>query len=273
MKDVLVYSPFNGVFFAVFAIFIALLVASSLILKNKSRKTRRIVLAAAMIFTFVAFWVYKYDLCVDEEYHVILAAAGGNPFSWWTELPLQLCNINMIIIPLACILDNKFLYSFGFLVAPLGALMAIIMPSKGFYDVGILMPHMLGFYFTHFMILIGGLAIACFGLYKPKFKDIPKTMLTMFCVTTVVVGINFLLVLTGIEPNANYFFAMNPDGISLLEVFWSWIPVRGLYLISAGVCILLPYTALMSGGFWLGDKIKEKIKAKKDSGEPQEVTE
>ena len=45
--------PFNPVYLCTFAFFIALLVISSILLKNKPEKTRRIVLCTACIITAI----------------------------------------------------------------------------------------------------------------------------------------------------------------------------------------------------------------------------
>ena len=92
---------------------------------------------------------------------------------------------------------------------------------------------MLGFYGTHFMIIIEGLALATFGFYRPKFRDFPKTILTIVILLLVITGINLLFIKTGLYERANYFFTMEHEGISILKLFWSWIPVPVLYLLPA----------------------------------------
>ena len=119
--------PFNPVYLCTFAFFIALLVVSSLLLRDKSEKTRRVVLCIACIVTAIGFFFYKYFLSKDADFAVDNAAMGG--FNWWGELPLHLCNINMLIIPIAVWRKSRPLMSFSFFLAPLGALMALLMPS------------------------------------------------------------------------------------------------------------------------------------------------
>ena len=91
--------PLNLLFFITFAAFILLLVLASVILRNQSEKVRETVLVTACVMTLLGFFVYKYYLSIDSEYNIITAGMGG--FNWWGELPLQLCNINMILIPVA----------------------------------------------------------------------------------------------------------------------------------------------------------------------------
>ena len=180
---------------------------------------------------------------------------GG--FNWWGELPLHLCNINMILIPIAVLRRSRPLMCFCFFVAPLGALMALLMPGNGFDGYSLLLPRMLGYYGTHFMIVIEGLAIVCFGLYRPKFRDLPRTVLAALLITLVIFGINMLLRWSGLHPKANYFFSVETEGNFLLEIFYKWIPVPFLYLMPA-VLILTPYMALITAPFAIADHMKAK---------------
>ncbi len=247
---------FNPLFFACFAFFIALLAIASLILRNRSEKTRRIVLIAACLVTFVGFFVYKYFLSIDTEYNTLVIETRGG-FSWWAELPLQLCNINMILIPIAVAFNLRPVKSFSFFLAPLGALMALLSPAVGFDGYSIFLPRMLGFYGTHFMIIIEGLALATLGFYRPKFKDFPKTILTIVILLFVISDINILLIKTGLYERANYFFTMEHEGISILKLFWSWIPYPFLYL-QPGAVILLVYMSLVTTPFAIADAVKKK---------------
>ena len=104
--------PFNGVFFACFALFLLLLALAGLILRGKSERTKKTVLVAACILTLIGFFVYKYFLSIDAEFNEATVATGG--FNWWGELPLQLCNINMILIPIAVLTNRRPLMSFCF---------------------------------------------------------------------------------------------------------------------------------------------------------------
>lgn len=247
---------FNPLFLATFAAFIALLAAGSLLLRKRSEKAKKIVLIAACVLTLIGFFVYKYFLSIDAEYdRLVIETRGG--FTWWAELPLQLCNINMILIPIGVATNSRAIKSFSFFMAPLGALMALLCPAVGFDGYSIWLPRMLGFYGTHFMIIIEGLALATFGFYRPKFKDFPKTILTLLILLVVITGINLLLIKTGLYDRANYFFTMEHEGISILKLFWSWIPVPVLYLLPGSV-ILLAYMSLVTAPFEIAEKVKKK---------------
>lgn len=253
--DFWILEPFNLLFFLLMAAFILLLIISSLALKKSSEDTRRNVLCVACIITLIGYFIYKHALSLDKDYNVITANMGG--FTWWGELPFQLCNINMILIPIAIWRKSRPLLSFCFFVGPLGALMALLMPGNGFSGYSLLLPRMLGYHFTHFMIMIEGLAIGTFRLYRPVYKDIPKTLLMGLLVLLGVTVINLLLRWTNLHPKSNYFFAMETEGNPLLELFYKWIPVPCLYVIPAFAIIAI-YMLIVITGFVIADKLKKK---------------
>ena len=104
-NDFWIMRPFNTLFIVVFAAFLALLVVTSLALRGKSDGTKRAVLVAACLVTFVGFFFYKYFISIDTDYDLITANMGG--FNWWGELPLHLCNINMMLIPIAVLRRSR----------------------------------------------------------------------------------------------------------------------------------------------------------------------
>ena len=252
-NDFWMMTAFNPLFFGVFGIFILMLVVASIILKNKSDKVKTAVLVTACVLTLIGFGLYKYFLSLDADFKVINAEMGG--FNWWGELPLHLCNVNMILIPIAVLKKNKHLMSFCFFVGPLGALIALAMPGTGFNGYSLLLPRMLGYFGTHYMIFIEGLAIVTFGLYKPRFKDLPGTLITIFLITLVIFGINMLLRWSGLHTKANYFFSVETEGNFILDIFYRWIPFPFLYLLPCAA-ILTPYMLLITLPFELARKKK-----------------
>ena len=250
-----VYHPFNGVFWALCAGFALVLILASLLLRRRSERTRRAVIVTACALTTVGFFVYKYFLSIDAEFDAATAAMGG--FNWWGELPLQLCNINMLLIPIAVLTGRRSLMSFCFFVGPLGALMALVMPGTGFDGYSILLPRMLGYYGTHFMIIIEALALVVFGLYRPRFRDLPGTVAALLVISFFVFGVNALLRYTGLHPKANYFFSMETEGNPVLELFYRLVPYPYLYELPSFV-ILIPYMLIITAAFAIADRKKTR---------------
>ena len=257
-----IMTPLNALFWLTTAAFLLLLFVITLILRNRSERARRVVLAALSILTLIGFFVYKYYLSLDREYDVIMAEMGG--FNWWNELPLHLCNINMILLPIAVLKKSRPLLCFGFFLAPLGALMALLMPANGFDGYSLLLPRMLGYYGIHFMIVVEGLAIVTFGLFRPRPGDLPKALLTILLVALAVFGVNLLMRLAGLHPKANYFYSVETEGNSLLEIFRRWIPVPFLYLLPSFL-ILVPYMLVITLPFALAEKRRDKKNEEKSA--------
>lgn len=247
--------PFNALFWAVFAVFLLILVVVSLVMRRRSDRAKRNLIAASCGFMMVCFVAYKYSLSVDPEFDRLTAAMGG--FNWWGELPLHLCNINMLLMPIAVWSRKRPLLSFCFFVGPLGAFMALAMPSAGFSGFPLFLPRMLGYYGIHFLIVITALAIVTFGLYRPRFRDLPVTVLTVLLIALVVFGINLLLRSTGLHPKANYFYSVETEGNFLLELFYSWLPRPFLYLLPCSL-ILGAYMAVITLGFHLTERRRRK---------------
>ena len=250
-----IMKPLNPCFLAVSAFFLLLLIVASLLLRGKSEGTKSAVLVTACIVTLIGFVIYKFFLSRDSDYNVITANMGG--FNWWGELPLQLCNINMILIPIAVLKKNRPLMCFGFFLGPLGALMALLMPGNGFEGYSLLLPRMLGYFGTHFMIVIEGLALVTFGLFRPRLRDLPRAILSIFVIAFSIFLVNMLLRWSGLHPKANYFFSVETEGNFLLELFHQWIPLPFLYLLPS-IIILGIYMLLITIPFEWIDRRKEK---------------
>ena len=253
--DKMIMKPFNSTFFLVLGLMVLILIGLTLLFRKKSLRTRQIAIAVIYIFGLVVFVVYKVFLSMDTAYSEICAAAGKGEFSWWLELPLQLCNINLLMIPIAALTMKRPLLSFAFFVAPLGAGFALAMPGIGFEEYSLFLPRIFFYYFTHFMVFLGGPALACFGLYKPKFKDTVPTALMLLAVTFCVFLINEILILTKANIYAIYFFTMNTEGNAILDLCWALIPVPFLYEMPLFL-ILIPFIVIVTAGFWVVEKVK-----------------
>lgn len=250
----------NGTFFVLLAIFIAFAFAFWLIFRKTSEKTRRIAVAALYIAGFAFFWLYKYWISIDEAYSVLTAEAGKGAFSWWSELPLHLCNINLILLPIAVLTKNRSLLSFVFFMAPFGAIFAMVMPDVGFYGFSLFLPRVFGYFITHMLIFVSSLILGLLDLYRPKFRDIPMTMVYAVAISFVVFCINLIFRATHVNDFANYFYTIDPPEGTPLVLFKKWIPVPFLYDLPI-FPVLAGYMALVTLPFRLADKAKAKREA------------
>ncbi|MBO4235524.1 MAG: YwaF family protein [Firmicutes bacterium] len=235
--------PFSPMFIALFILGILLLWVLTKVMKNATDGAKRAVYIIICLLTVAGFFAYKYYLSMDTEFNIVASKFGG--FNWWQELPLHLCNIHMILMPIAVATNKRSLLSFSFFVAPLGALMALLMPTLGFSGYSILIPRILGFYGTHVMVIVEALALYTLGFYKPEYKDIPQAALITTIVATVVFGINLVLKFLKLCPNPNYFFLMQTEGNPILELFYKYIPYPFLYALPC-LIILAVYMLIVT---------------------------
>ena len=262
----LIMAPFNGFYYLCWGISIAIMVAIGLIFKNKSEKAKTIFIVSFCLFTAVLFFVYKGFLSVDEDF-LNKTVPKITKFNWFNELPLQLCNINMFLIPIGVLTKKRGIMGFSFFLAPLGAGMALFFPEAAFVGEPILLPRMLGYYITHYFIVISGISLATLGFFKPNFKDFPKIFVTLISLSFVIHCINLLLRATGLCTYANYFFTMDDVGISILALFHKFIKIPYLYMLPS-LLILAVYMAIISFVFFIVDKIKSRKTEDETEKEP-----
>ncbi|MFR1190297.1 MAG: YwaF family protein [Oscillospiraceae bacterium] len=237
----MIIRPFNAAYLLLLAFAAGAVVLLWALLRGRSERCRAAVLIALCAVNIIGFFVYKGFLSRDVQF---LQASGLDRFNWFSELPLQLCNINMFLIPIGILTQRRSLLGFAFFVAPLGALMALVFPEAPFVGYCLWLPRMLGFYVTHMLIIVCGLSLVTLGFYRPNFRDIPGITGTSLLLGIGALAVNFLLRHT-VCPLANYFFVYGRDvDISILNLFWKWLPVPFLYEMPA-LLILVGYMALI----------------------------
>ncbi len=238
----MVIKAFNYVFWLLILLCILAIIGLYFLLRKRSEKTKIIVLSSISVFNIIFFFIYKIWLSNDQEFLLIEEL---EKFNWWSELPLQLCNISMFMIPIGLIFKKDFLKSYVFFISTLGAFMAMCFPEKAFTNSDIFLLRNIGFYGTHAIIFILGISVVTLGLYQPKVKDLLKPMLTAFGLAAIMLIVNTILRNTVCQ-EANYFYTYQTN-IPLLKTFWEWIPVPLLYEVLT-IFILAPYCLLV---IWL----------------------
>ena len=101
---------FNGVYWLLIVLIVGGIIVIAKLFRNQSLSVRKKVMVWLCSVMIVLFFLYKIALSLDAEFLVI---NGIEKFDWWSELPLQLCNINMFLILYAVIFDKK-----SFMVLP-----------------------------------------------------------------------------------------------------------------------------------------------------------
>lgn len=245
MNDLLITKPFNTMFFIILAlagVFCWWIIKKYRDKSVAERKKAVIIMYSIVVLLFV---LYKIALSMDMQYAELRMERGYTGFNWFGELPLNLCNLNLILIIVGLKLDSRPILGFCFFSGFLGALMALMMPPAEFVGFSIILPRMLGFYTTHIAAMLVMPILAGLNLYRPKYSDVIPVLLSFVLVAICVTGINYLFIKTGLNIDCNYFYTMNPDGIALLELLYKRIPVPYVYMLPL-MAMIVPYMLIVT---------------------------
>lgn len=245
---------FNLTYFLLLAFIAGAIIFFSLYMKKRSLFDKKCLIFCICLFNLILFFFYKIGLYVGHEE----LTSRGYEFDIWLELPLQLCNISLFLVPIGILLNNDKLYAYGFYIAPLAAFFAITFPDNNFTETNIFYLHNIGYYFTHVIIIIDGILLVTLGIFRPNFKTAVFLNLIVVVLSAVIFGFN-CFVRHFIGSPANYFYTYEHQDISILKLFWSIVPIRYLFAIFA-MFILNAFIVIVTLPFYFKDKKKAKMK-------------
>jgi uncharacterized membrane protein YwaF len=243
----MVWGTFTAAHIISLIIAVIINVAIYFILKNKSEKVQIITL---LILSSAGIIAIIYNL-----------VAWNSPLEY---LPLHMCNINGMLIPIALITKNKKIGNL-LLLWSIGALIALVVNHMA-QDFELFSPIFLQYYLSH--IFEFGVPILIFALkiIPLDAKTIPSTLIISFIILVVIHCINLALN-RYIEINdirdwkgdliiVNYMFTIYPDN-PVLQFFYNLIPLQFIYVLPIfpifALYLLLIYTPII---------IKEKRKGR-----------
>lgn len=245
MKNSFIVSPFNGPFFVILGLHLAFALVLIFLFRSKPEKTRRKLVGWLYVFVFVAFIVYKLLLPLDAEYMAVYDSTWGG-FTYLNELPLNPCNITLMLVPLAMLTMKRSLLSFCFYAATFGPLMSLVVPITGFDGYSLFSIHMIGYYFTHVMLFMVPLLLVALRLYTPKARDVLSFAKILLLLGFIVFLIDIFLRRSGLCPAANYFFCFEDEGNPVLILFHKIIPIPFLCVVP-GLLLSLPAGLVLTG--------------------------
>ena len=205
---------------------IAMIVASSLLLKNKSDKTKRIVLwvmCGIIIFFEVARRVI--NLCKTTDYSVL------NIFK--ILLPRPGCAISDWLVVIALIVNKKFFYNFASIVSILCGTIFFAYPGAGFNNEIILFENLYSIV-AHAMFYIVAICFITYKFTDFKYKNCWKELICF----AVLIVYTFLEIYFKIESDPFYFVANNDIQDIVGMAYSLYLP---MYLIFICVYVNLYY--------------------------------
>jgi len=162
-----------------------------------------------------------------------------------TDLPLYLCSLIALLIPLFSYFRKYWLFEILVFWIIAGTLQGVITP-----DIAVGFPSL--DYFRYWFVHLGLLAIIFYAIVvfkmKPKLKSIFKSFFALQLYVVFMIIINFLL-------DANYFYLnQKPKSASVLDYFGEWP-----YYIIVAQLIIIPLFYLIYVGFILSSKWRRKL--------------
>lgn len=229
MKEKYIIKPFNKVFNITFLVYVMLLSAFIFLLRGRDLNIRKWGIVAFYLADLLLFIWYKFQISIDEEYGEIFYKEHG--FNWFNELPFNTCNTVLFLVPLGVLTGNRMLLATCFFSSIIVTPLALVMPCRGFSDFPFFKPRVFGFYTTHYMTLSAGLLYGFLGIYKPVYSDLKLIFAGMLLLLTIAYLINKAMRISGVNPYANYFYCVHPDGNPALELFKKAIPFEYFYCV------------------------------------------
>ena len=184
-----------------------------------------------------------------------IAAIIFNLITWNSPLeylPLHLCSLNALALPLAVFTRNKVINNL-LLLWSFGALFALVL-NNSVADVEIFSDVFVFYYFPHVLELGVPILMFALGLVKKDVRCIFSTVGITFAVYSVIHFINLWINDYAVKNNVvdwagnvikvNYMFSLNPEN-PLLALFYSIIPHSYWYMylaiIPVVICLELVY--------------------------------
>ncbi len=215
-------------------VFVAI-IALYFILKKKGKKTQKYTLFTLSLWGIAAI---IYNL-----------TAWNAPLEY---LPLHMCSINALFLPIAIISENKFLNNL-LPVYSIGALAAIIF-NNGIADAEVMSPVFLMYYVPHLFEFAVPILQIMLKRTKMQLKYIFPSVLFTTILYTIVHFINAILNNYFITNNirnylnqiveVNYMYTIKPEGIPILTNLWEIIPYPYFYLLPLILATTLLYLIL-----------------------------
>ena len=236
-------------------IMIALGIILGLLNKNKDEKSKnKVMIWTSILINF--FWILKI---------IILSIRGNNPTYFLYDLPLFLCSIQFISIPLATFARGRLkeaALDFVFIFGILGGTMGNYGAGQNFNAYPVLSFDNVVSAITHSMSGFASLYIVMAGMQSMKKNNIWITfsILVSFCVVAYIVNI--------ILPY-NYMFLMRGDGTPY-DIFYNLVNGNKVLYPLIVVLLFLLYISAFYGVYYLIVYLNNRHKAKKLESIPQE---
>ena len=227
---------FSPLWITLFGCDVVLAVVLTLFLKKKPTAFKSRFMTVMAVLNCIYWVFYKYMLSRNPLYD----------FRLINELPLHLCNLNLMLIIIAINSRNPVLLNFCFCFGILGALMPIMAPDPLFVNVPFNDIRGYGYYVYHHVLIVQSILLVSSGFYRPAFRDVPRSLLILLALYFFMFFVNAVMRrITGFP--VNYLYTYGLPGNPIIDMLYSWIPVAPLFMLPVIIPVypvLLGITAL-----------------------------
>ena len=239
------------------------------------------VVALMVVIVICFFLIYTYrQATVKKKWKVIRILSFILPFMeiaqmiWYKNigqfslgytLPLHLCSLMCIIMPVMAITKSPLLMEYCYAMGLAPALLALITPDVYFYPA-------ISFIYIQTIIVHGVICIipvfmiAAMG-FRPSIRNLPKVIAMLIGLAVAIIPINHFT-------NGNYFFLRYPAPGSIMEIFADIFGKPG-YLVPTFLLGCIMWTVLYAPFAFMGFKTgkRQKNEGQQSAAERQNATE
>ncbi len=220
--------------------------------KNRSDKEKNKVL---IFLTFFANAIEIFKI-------VLICIVNKDPWGWKIYLPLFLCSMQFVALPLAAYSKGRLreaTLDFIFVFGMLGAILGNIGAAQNFSSYPVLSYDNIEFVLTHVIFGFSALYIAISGMKSMKKKNMPLTFAIIICFCAVAYIVNLII-------DYNYMFLMRSDGTPY-EILYQLVGGNPVLYPLGVVSLFLLYILAFYGVYYF---IKDKLDKRKATCEKKE---
>jgi uncharacterized membrane protein YwaF len=149
-----------------------------------------------------------------------------------TLLPLELCNINIIVTFVALLINKKTLNSYLYFNALIGALLSLLVfPDCHMITNGNTLFHYMFFdyWFIHTQLVTVPIVMLACGWYRPRIRQVPLMLIATVGIYFFIFMMTLLLRHFESFKTANYMYSMYHNNLPILKNLYEVIPVPFVY--------------------------------------------
>jgi len=223
---VIVY-PLSPAWIVLVVTIAALGFAAHFLLRHRSATVKRRWLMGLAIFTLACSITFNVAYLLNPP---------PEGFRLYQNLPFHLCTLMSWLMPITVWFDFKPLRSVAFFPGALAGILALFSAAPSYWLAPLWDPKSL-FWVAHEMNAVVPFLLASLGFFRPTAI---RALLSLVWLT--ILGFATLPITLAlrawVDPGANYFYLFNPEGASILELFYNKIRIPILYVLPLPLLVI-----------------------------------